>query len=128
MDVVQVLPAFFSVRLAGRQLRRGQDHRQGRFQLVGGVGDKLLLLLPGLLHRLHREARQPVAYPCQQQQRRQGYPAHPQQQAAHGGLLLGAVGEGQAHRQCPGLAHIPQGVVLQNPLPALLLQSILHNA
>ena len=95
---------------------------------MGGIGDKLLLLLPGLLHRLHRKARQPVAYPRQQQQRRQGYPAHPQQKAAHGGLLLGAVGEGQAHRQRPSLAHIPQGVVLQDALPALPLQSILHNA
>ena len=36
-----------------QQLRIGHDDGKGRLQLVGGVGDKLALLLPSPLHRFH---------------------------------------------------------------------------
>ena len=70
------IPLLLSAGRLLQQIGGGQDHRQGGFQLVTGVGDKLLLILPRPHHRAGDEAAQQPADSQQHQQR-----AQPDQQA-----------------------------------------------
>ena len=69
----------------------GHDDGEGCFQLVGGVGYKLPLLVPGLLHRADHP-------PCQQHRNAQEYPQtqHPQ----------GGTGPGKAQKRRFFTGHI----------------------
>ena len=48
----------FVFRICLQQLRIAHNHRQRCLQFVRSIGDKLLLLIPGCLHRLYRPPRQ----------------------------------------------------------------------
>ena len=102
-----------------QQLRRGQDHRQGRFQLVAGVGQELLLLLPRAVHRARHRAAEHIAAGEQHRQRRQADEQAAGQQAAEGGLLQRTVGKGDAGGQQPRLPQVAQVVLRQHALVAV---------
>ena len=79
---------------AGRvlqQLRIGQDHRQGCFQFMGGIGNELLLLRPGSLYRVDEPAGEKNA-----QQKKDDQCRHADEQAGldqglHGAALAGNI-------------------------------------
>ena len=105
------------------QVRRGQNHRQGRFQLMGRVGQEPALLVQGPGHRPGGQARQQIAAP---QQHRQGRYAYNQAHFHHrpeGGVLLGGVGEGDAGIQRPVGPEIPQMIAAQDAGGIPLLQA-----
>ena len=74
----------------------GQDHRKRRFQLMGGVGDELALLLPGLFHRPEGQGGQK-----QTDEEKGGHGQQPDEQAgeeegAQSAALPGQIGKGDA--------------------------------
>ena len=66
VDVVRPTGGTFLQRGALQQLRIGEDHGEGGFQFVGGVGEELPLLFPCLFHRPHRPAGQQDGHAQQQ--------------------------------------------------------------
>ena len=120
-DVVHILPLLRRGALL-QQLCGGQDHRQGRFQLVAGVGQKLLLLRPCPVHRAGHGTTEHIAAGEQHRQRREADKKAAGQQTAEGGLLQRAVGKGDAGGQQPLLPQIAQVVRRQHALPALRRQ------
>ncbi|MPN48522.1 hypothetical protein SDC9_196130 [bioreactor metagenome] len=72
----------------------GENDGEGSFQLMGGVGHKAALLLPGLFHRAKGQPGQ-----CQADKKEAGQSRGEDQQAGQdqipqGGALPAAVGEG----------------------------------
>ena len=109
-----------------QQIGGGQDHRQGRFQLMAGVGQEALLLLPRPLHRPGSHTGEQVAAPQQHHQRRQ---CDQQQIPRHGPqrrLLQCTVGEGDADGESAVIAQIAQMIVRQQAALLLLGQAFLY--
>ena len=97
-----------------QKLRVGQNHRQGRFQLVGSIRHELSLLVPRRLHRLHRP-------PCQQegQPQEHGKAQHADEdtgirQTAHGGKFAGHIHKDDGLAEGRGAFLKAQAVVLQD--------------
>ena len=97
-----------------QELRVRQDDRQGRFQFVRGVRHELLLLLPGVLHRLYRPAGQQHRDAQKREKCRAARSCECFQQVLQGGQFAGDVREHDA--SAPGRlpAEEPQAAVLQN--------------
>ena len=90
---------------APQQIRRGQDHRQGRFQLMAGVGQELLLLRPRRSHRLCHHAGQQIAAQEQHHQRHASHQRAGAQQRPQGRVFQIGVGKGDGGG---GIARLPQ--------------------
>ena len=100
-----------------QKLRIGHDHRQGRFQLVGGRRHKLPLLLPGTVHRPYRPLGQQNADP---QERQEAEPAD--QKAGSGEIVQGGDLAGDIRKHHAGPQRrvgpvIAQVIFLNDPQP-----------
>ena len=120
-DVIHIL-LLLRQRGLVQQLRRGQHHRQGRFQLMAGIGQELLLLLPRTGHRPRHRTAEHIAAGEQHRQRHKSDEQAAGQQAAEGSLLQRAVGKGDAGGQKPHAPQIAQVVVRQHALVLLSRQ------
>lgn len=105
-------------------LRVGEDHRQRRFQLMGGVGEELALLAPGPLHRPGGPAGQEDGHAQKQQQRRRADLKIGAHHLPQGGLLHGHVHKGQLLIQSVVLAEITQVVAVDGALRPVLGEAV----
>ena len=126
-DVVEILGALGGALLLCEEVGRGEDDRQRRFQLVRRVGDKALLLVPRALHRAHGQSREQIAEPEEHRQRPQPQQQARTQQLAQGGLLAGAVGEGDARGERGLHAQIAQLIIPQDALVVRLVETVLND-
>ena len=109
----------------GEELRVGENHRQRRFQLVGGVGEKLALLAPGPLHGGCRPPGQDGGNPQQQQKRRQGDDQIGPHHLPEHGPLHGHIHKGHPLIEPVVPPEIAEAVALNHALRELLAQAVL---
>ena len=113
-DVVHITGSLpIPVGVLGKQLCRGEYHRQRCFQLVGGVGEEALLFPPDPLHGGGDQTCQQIAAQKQHGHGGQTDQQRGADQGAQRGLFQRTVGEGDAdgHQRC--LAQIAQAEFLQ---------------
>ena len=105
----------------------GQDHRKGRFQLVGGVGNELGLLLPGPFRGPGGPSGQQKAH-----QEKDGEAAQPDEHAVsfqgpEGAVFAGHVGKDDVFAPAVVYPVVPEAVVFQQACDLTAVQRALHD-
>ncbi|MPM56970.1 hypothetical protein SDC9_103787 [bioreactor metagenome] len=104
----------------------GENHGQGGAQFMGGVGHKLALPVPGLLHRAQGDGGQQqtdekkAAKPAQANQQGDAY------QTQQGLPLIDRINKGNVRPVRPDLAQIPQVQRREGALVGLKSQHLCH--
>ena len=127
MDVAAPPGRLFRKTCPLQQLRVGEDHRQRRLQLVGGIRQKLPLLLPCLLHR----PGDPAGCRCRNAQQHQHSSQCDQQvgtdQPPQHRLLHGHIHKGQFPVKAVVHGEVAEMVLVDRPLRRFLLQALAEN-
>ena len=118
--LLKCFPAGLLVFPTLQQLRVGDDHRQGRFQLMGGIRQKLLLLLPRRVHRADGPPGQKQAQPQKTGKAQKPHQNRVFQEIAQGGALTGQIHKHQCGALLAGKAGKAKVLLLQHPVFPLL--------